>query len=159
MIRKEEKKLYRKEKKTGLSRSFYVTKGKEYRHERRTKSMLDFAGTFKPMNSQKLGYDYTPLYRFLLTQVGCKWDEVYSEAKRRLDKEDPIFYMVMLNPLKKWEEIVCLGGENSYWSGLTVEDNILVKINPDAIMTEVHCTCCTHTFNGEVIHSNQALRH
>ena len=44
-------------------------------------------------------------------------------------------------------------GDNSYYSKLTVnQDGLLVKVNPD-ITKELlvpSCSCCTHTFNGEV---------
>jgi len=43
---------------------------------------------------QQRGLDYTPLFFFLLSKIGQHWDEVYSEAISRLDRPDPIFWMV-----------------------------------------------------------------
>ena len=37
------------------------------------------------------GLDYTPLFKFLLSKVGQDWDEVFSEAKSRVNKSEPIF--------------------------------------------------------------------
>jgi len=76
------------------------------------------------MGRSRVGYDYTPLFRFLLSKVGCSWDEVYSAALARLDKREPIFWLVDLHDPR--EGVVCVG-ESSYFSRLTVVDGILVK--------------------------------
>ena len=91
---KEIKPLYRKEKKVGLSTHYYVTKGGDFRHERHSKKFKAFEGNKSPMKKKQLGYDYTPLYKFLLSKVGQPFDIVFSEAKKRLDKTEPIYYMV-----------------------------------------------------------------
>ncbi|HRO44045.1 MAG TPA: hypothetical protein PL009_14515, partial [Flavipsychrobacter sp.] len=97
------------------------------------------------------GLDYTPLFQFLLSKVGSKWHEVFSEAKSRLDKCDPIFWMVALvkNDRKDYVRV----GEASYFSGLLVdEENFLQITNPDLKASDFQpaCSCCTHTFNGKV---------
>ncbi|MDC6170129.1 hypothetical protein [Paucibacter sp. XJ19-41] len=95
------------------------------------------------------GLDYTPLFRFLLSRVGCKWDEVYSEAIARLDRKAPIFWLVALSEAD--EQAFVRTGEASYFSGLKVDaDGILRMVDPlagpDTLVPQ--CPCCTHTFNG-----------
>jgi len=126
-------------------------KGGDFRHERNTKSLNSFEGTHMSMHSGKeRGMDYTPLFKFLLSKVGQKWDDVYSEAIPRLDKKKPIFWMVDMQPDKNDIGLVSMG-ESTYYSKLTVdEDGILVKINPELTADKMYtaCNCCTHTFNG-----------
>lgn len=96
------------------------------------------------------GLDYTPLYRFLLSKVGEDWDAVYSEAIARLDRPDPVFYMVARLPEDR-EAFVWLG-ESSRYSGLYVdENNRLQKVAPELTADDLEptCRCCTHTFNGQ----------
>ena len=95
------------------------------------------------------GLDYTPLYRFLISKVGSPWDEVHSEAVARLDKPEPIFWLVSLSEEDRRD--VVLLGENSYFSGLYVDDDrVLRLVNPElkAEKMSTSCSCCTHTFNG-----------
>lgn len=96
------------------------------------------------------GLDYTPLYKFLLSKIGENWDDVFSEAKARLDQTTPIFWMVSLNEMDK-EDFVRTD-EASYFSGLFVdENNTLQKCNPKLTKENMakFCDCCTHSFNGE----------
>ena len=90
-MNREKPKLYRK----------VNTKAKGVRH--------DFGGDFKDSRNSKgetfqqakgtmfgtkeRGLDYTPLFKFLLSKVGSNWNEVFSEAKSRLDKQEPIFWI------------------------------------------------------------------
>lgn len=95
------------------------------------------------------GRDYTPLFRFLLSKVGQNWDEVFSEATKRLDDTEPVFWLVARREAEK-EEYVRIG-ESSYFSGLFVTaDGTLQKVNSsiDASTLEPECKCCTYTFNG-----------
>lgn len=95
------------------------------------------------------GLDYTPLFRFLLSRVGSEWDRVYGEAVARLDRPDPIFWLVALHEHERREMVRM--GESSYYSGLYVDEaGILRVVNPDlrAKDLEPYCSCCTHTFNG-----------
>jgi hypothetical protein len=95
------------------------------------------------------GLDYTPLFKFLLSKVGSKWDDVFSEAVARLDRPEPIFWLVALHEHQR-EDLV-LVGESSYYSGLYVDtDGRLRVVNPDLGPEDVipSCTCCTYTFNG-----------
>lgn len=146
--------LYRKEKKTGLSNRYHVASGGESRwtrHSKQTKKEAEAEVGFKSMKKGQFGYDYTPLYRFLLSQVGHKWDDVYSEARGRLDKDDPIFHLVVRHPAPDESPSKRLGNA-TYFSTLTVnEAGVLVKLYPNYEMTETYCKCCTHTWNGKVI--------
>lgn len=95
------------------------------------------------------GLDYTPLFKFLLSKVGCPWSEVHSEAVSRLDKREPILCLVAMD-YESAKEVVCVG-ESSFFSGLYVdEEGFLRKVNPDIDeeTLEPSCKCCTHTFNG-----------
>ena len=95
------------------------------------------------------GLDYTPLFRFLLSRVGQPWDETHSEAVARLDRPDPIFWLVARTPAERRD--VVRVGESSYYSGLFVDDDgVLQRVDP-AIGPgdlEPSCACCTHTLNG-----------
>ena len=96
------------------------------------------------------GLDYTPLFKFLLSNIGNKWDEVFSEAVARLDKQDPIFWMVS-NDIENARDYI-LVGESSYYSGLFVDKlGRLQIVAPEIDETTLSpsCKCCTHTFNGK----------
>jgi hypothetical protein len=147
------KPLYRKENKVSLSNKYNVSKGSEYRYNRRTKLFLSDDRNYKPMNSGKHGYDYTPLFKFLLSKVGSNWDQTYSEAKARLNKPKPIFWIVALHDSQR-RDIVRVG-ESTYYSGLFVEDSgKLAIVNPDVQLINLPNPYPgeTLTFNGIVIH-------
>ena len=95
------------------------------------------------------GLDYTPLFRFLLSKVGKPWDDVHAEAVARLDKPDPIFWLVAL-PGQDRNDYVRVG-ESSYYSGLYIDDAgglqlVDASLGPASLTPS--CACCTHTFNG-----------
>ena len=124
--------------------------GGDFKHERNTKDFINSEDNRASMHAKvQRGLDYTPLYRFLLSKVGKNWTEVLKEAESRLDKNDYIYYMVAIREEDK-SDIVCLN-ENSYYSGLFVdENNLLQKVNPQAGPEKINywCTCCTRSFNG-----------
>jgi hypothetical protein len=125
--------------------------GSDYRHERNTKGEKRFESTHKSMHGKKLrGLDYTPLFKFLLSKVGGVWDEIYSEAISRLDRSEPIFWLVALHAHERKEYVRI--GESTYFSGLYVDDEgILQMVNPGLgpeQMTPL-CQCCTYTLNGK----------
>lgn len=129
-MNKQIKPLYRKENKVSLSNKYNVSTGSEYRYSRHTKASLNDDRNHKPMNSGKHGYDYTPLFKYLLSKVGSDWDETYSEAKSRLHDHAPIFWMVALHQSAQ-KDIVRLG-ESSYYSGLFVcQNGRLAIVNPN----------------------------
>jgi hypothetical protein len=157
----DKKPLFRKEKKTGLSCHYYVERGGQHRHDRHSKKMKQFDGDHLPMNSGKFGYDFTPLYMFLLSKVGQNWDKIYSEACDRLPLEyrERIFDLIqtiegtIVDDRKQIREVV-RGGESAYYSALKVEDGILLKINPEFNPQNVFgCLCHTHSFNGKPLKS------
>lgn len=123
-----------------------------YRYERHTKSEKSSLSTRGSMHSQQRhGYDYTPLFRFLLSKVGQPWDTVFSEANARLDRPEPVFWMVALHESDKKEYMGT--GESTYFSGLWVDETgLLQKVNPHLTPEQMKpsCDCCTHTFNGVV---------
>ncbi|MBT2373676.1 hypothetical protein [Pseudomonas fluorescens] len=130
-----------------------------YRHERHSKSEKSSLSNRGSMHSHhRHGFDYTPLFRFLLSRVGHQWDEVFSEANARLDRSEPVFWMVALHDADKTEYVRV--GESTYYSGLYVDNTgLLQKVNPqlNAEHMKPFCDCCTHTFNGVVF--LQALPH
>lgn len=146
-MKREKQLLYRRENKRALNyRSNHP--GSEFRYERNTKEMNNFEGTHKSIKKTHAGHDYTPLFMFLLSKVGKPWDEVHSEAVSRLDKQEPIFWMVNLEIDENTSGTVRIG-EASQYSRLTVKDGILVFVNKDEQPYAASCTCCTHSFNGK----------
>jgi hypothetical protein len=122
--------------------------GGDYRTQRQAAE--EDGGRGSMHGKRRRGLDYTPLFRFLLSKVGSEWNEVYSEAVARLDRPDPIFWMVALHEHERREMV--RAGESSYYSGLYVDDEgILRAVNPDLRAADLapYCSCCTHTFNGE----------
>lgn len=150
-MNKPKEKLYRKVNWIAHKHKGHGKFGSEYRYDRNTKGMDNFEGTHISIKKQKNGYDYTPLFRFLLSKVGEKWDEIYSEAKSRLDREDPIFWMVKFDNVQDMSPTFRCGESSSY-SALTVDhDGLLKFIDEHALPWPPSCTCCTYTFNGRVI--------
>lgn len=123
-----------------------------YRYERHTKREKNKRSNRSSMHShQRHGFDYTPLFRFLLSKVGHPWDQVFSEANARLDRPEPVFWMVALHESDKQEYVRT--DENSYYSGLWVdEDGLLQKVNPQLTPEQMtpFSDGYTHTFNGVV---------
>ena len=124
--------------------------GGDYSADRNRKRFRNSDSARKGMSKNvRRGLDYTPLFKFLLSKVGAPWTEVHTEAASRLDRPDPIFWLVALRPEDEQECVRV--GEASYYSGLRVDaDGILRVVNPSLGPTSLvpQCTCCTHTFNG-----------
>ncbi len=124
--------------------------GGDYRHVRNSKQQETSEAQRLPMSAKvQRGMDYTPLFKFLLSKVGQPWNEVYSEAVARLDSHTPNYWMVALTEAER-QDCVRLG-ESSYYSGLYVDDDGLLRlVNPDIGPSSLmpQCKCCTHTFNG-----------
>ena len=146
---REKPKLYRKvnTKAKGVHHGF----GGDYKDSRNSKreNLQQAKGTM--FGTKERGLDYTPLFKFLLSKVGSTWNEVFSEAKSRLDKQEPIFWIVALNEDEKKDYVRV--GESTYFSGLFVDINgILQLVDPNlkAVDMKPSCDCCTHTFNGKV---------
>ncbi|WLH33563.1 hypothetical protein PSH79_16655 [Pseudomonas sp. FP2196] len=147
----DKKPLYRKEntRTWGVRRNASVA---HYRDQRNTKTESRSEASRGSMHAGKrYGMDYTPLFRFLLSRVGGDWDEIFSEAVSRLDRPDPVFWMVAIHEDDR-EEIVRLG-ESSYFNGLYIDEQKRLQIvNPRLNAEDMapRCHCCTHTFNGVV---------
>jgi hypothetical protein len=138
--------LYRKV--NTQARNVHHRQGGNYRDQRHREKAAD--AKYGAMHrEERRGLDYTPLFRFLLSKVGEVWDEVFSEAAARLDRSDPIFWMVALQGHQRPDYF--RAGESSYYSGLYVDaDNRLRVVNPELGPEQMtpSCPCCTHTFNG-----------
>ena len=144
--------LYRKV--NTLARGVRHHSGGEARWERNTKAETrareDGLTRGKMAQGVRRGLDYTPLYRFLLSKVGQDWDAVRAEAEARLDRPDPIYWMVALREEDR-QPVVWLG-ESSRYSGLCIdEQNRLRRVDPALTVDDLEptCACCTHTFNGQ----------
>lgn len=97
------------------------------------------------------GLDYTPLFKYLLSKVDKDWNEVYNEAKSRLDKIEPIYWLVALREEDRQEYVRV--GESTYFSGMYVDDEgKLQLVNSTLLVRDMKpfCECCTHTLNGKV---------
>lgn len=117
------------------------------RNTKAAKQDQSMRGSMHP--GHRHGLDYTPLFRFLLSRVGTGWNAAHSEAVARLDREEPIFWMVARTVAEERPYVVM--GEFSHWSGLRVDaDGLLAKVAPDLTVHDMvpFCPCCTHTFNG-----------
>lgn len=73
-----------------------------YRQQRHSKSeKTSMLGRGSMHSHHRHGFDYTPLFRFLLSKVGHQWDAIFSEANSRLDRPDPVFWMWLYMKAKK----------------------------------------------------------
>lgn len=124
--------------------------GAKSKWERNTKATTKNKSARQSMHSgQQHGFDYTPLFKFLLSRVGENWGEVHSEAVSRLDRKEPIDWMVA-SDLSEGSPFF-RAGESSYFSGLYVDNNnVLAVVDPELTPDTMQpfCACCTHTLNG-----------
>ena len=146
-MNKEKSKLFRKvnTKTFNVHHNF----GGDFKNSRNKKQETLEQTKGKMFGKQERGLDYTPLFRFLLSKVGTEWDLIFSEIKTRLDRTEPIFWIVSLNHNKKEDFIIV--GESSYYSGMFVDENGILQLsNAELKATDLKhfCECCTHTFNG-----------
>jgi hypothetical protein len=125
--------------------------GGEYKWTRGSKASEVDQSTIGSMHAKTLhGLDYTPLFKFLLSRVGRNWSETYGEAVKRLDREEPIFWLVARSDIERRASVRT--GENSFFSGMFVDDNgQLALVSPNLRIEDMvpFCPCCTHTFNGK----------
>jgi hypothetical protein len=124
--------------------------GGDFHDQRNSKAAALSDAARLPMHGKaRRGLDYTPLFKFLLSKVGCDWSEVHAEAVARLDRAEPIFWLVARQPHE--EQDVVRVGESSYFSGLRIDDHgrlqrVNAALGPGDLAPT--CGCCTHTFNG-----------
>jgi hypothetical protein len=125
--------------------------GGDFAWERNSKRQRENQSAFGSMHGkERRGLDYTPLFKFLLSRIGENWPKTYSEAVERIDRPNPIFWIVAESELDR--QAVVRVGENTYYSGLYVnENNTLAAVDPSVTEHDLNptCQCCTHTFNGK----------
>ena len=122
--------------------------GGDYRARRAERARTD-APRGAMHAKHRRGLDYTPLFRFLLSRVGSEWNGVYGEAVARLDRPDPVFWLVARHEDERRKMVRV--GESAFYSGLYIDDDGILRIvDPDLRAEDLSpfCTCCTHTFNG-----------
>lgn len=128
-------------------------KGLDYRHERNTKAVKSSEASRASMHGKyRRGFDYTPLYQFLLSKVGQPWAQVHQEAVARLDQPDPIFRMVARTPDD--ESPMVSVGEHTFYQGLRVDEEGILRVVSESIGPHDvprWCTCCTYSFNGKPV--------
>jgi len=148
-MNREKKPLYRKV--NTRARGVRHNLGGDFKYSRSTKrdSIEQVKGSMH--GKQERGLDYTPLFKFLLSKVGQDWNVVFSEAKSRLNKTEPIYWLVAMNQDEREDYIRT--GESTYFSGMFVDENgklQLVNPNLQAKNMKPFCDCCTHTLNGKI---------
>ena len=125
--------------------------GGDFRTIRHGRAFRDDPLAWTSMQSgRRRGLDYTPLFRFLLSRVGDDWADVLAAARPRLDREDPIHWMVSLDPDDT--RGFFRAGESSYFSALHVDRAGRLQLTDPALDEHAlapSCRCCTHTFNGK----------
>ncbi len=124
--------------------------GSDARHDRNTKGGLKRS----MKKGVERGLDYTPLYKYLLSRIGDKWDNIYRDILPRVVDRDPIFHLINNDGKFKQGYIRC--GESSYYSALIIDDNGILQLEkPDLKNEDIYpsCSCCTHTFNGKVLNN------
>lgn len=93
------------------------------------------------------GWDYTPLFKFLLSKVGGNWNSIYSEILPRINDRSIITWMI------DEEQDYVRVNESTYFSSLYIDEEGLLQIVNKSInenSLEPSCDCCTHTFNGKL---------
>lgn len=104
--------------------------------------------------------DYTPLFKFLLSKEGEKWEGVWRECQKKVDTVEPVLWMVQnirLNGLPKHDK--CLEEydksfgyeEGSYFSTMYVDENGILQVvdkNYKESTPLEYCRRCGETFNG-----------
>lgn len=148
-MKRDKKPLYRKV--NTRARGVQHNVGGDFKYSRNKKRETTERLKGSMHGKKERGLDYTPLFQFLLSKVGHDWDEVFSEAKARLDKSDPIYWVVALHENER-EDYVRVG-ESSYFSGMYVDHEKKLQLtNPELKAKDLtpFCDCCTHTLNGKV---------
>lgn len=96
-------------------------------------------------------FDYTPLYNYLLTQIGEDFNVIHSYVQKRVNNINRIYDIIKPSTYKLSYVRV---SENAYYSALYIDEyNTLKKINPNFNIEHMYpfCSCCTHTFNNKIV--------
>ena len=113
--------------------------GREYRHGRHTKKaakQLEDEVKRGPMNGgdyNGYGYDYSPLFQYLLKHVGDDVDEVFSDASKRLTPFgiELFNHMVSRKPKEELSDSFYCGESRRYSQLYVDENNKIQKVNPN----------------------------
>ena len=148
-MNREKKPLYRKvnTRARGVRHNF----GGDFKYSRNTKGDSPEQVKGSMHGKQERGLDYTPLFKFLLSKVGQDWNEIFSEAKSRLNKTEPIYWLVAMDQDERKEYVRI--GESTYFSGMFVDEHRKLRlVNPELKAKEMvpFCDCCNHTLNGKI---------
>lgn len=158
--------LYRKiNRRPSIGRDL-CNKGGKYKYDRHSKnSIIKFnegVGYREKIKNSKnrsitTGYDYTPLFMYLLKNIGKDFDLILKDIKPRLNRTEPIYWIVDLTITKEMiDNGLCIDyvriGESSSYNRLWVdEENRLQKVNSKFSNRSKWDKCFTETHNGKVI--------
>lgn len=158
--------LYRKEnRKPSIGRILYK-KGSKYKYSRKSKdSIMKYKEGFSYKESMKNtksgnitdGYDYTPLFMFLLKNIGKDFDLILKDINGRINSFEPLYWIVDKTVTRELiENGLCLDyvriGECSSYSRLWIdEENKLQKVNPKLSNRKKWYCGFTETHNGKNI--------
>lgn len=121
--------LYRKVNRRVYREGGWIKKGSKFSYSRHSKKsnkrFEEGVGYKEPIKNAKSnhftsGYDYTPLFMFLLKNVGQDFDEILKEITPRLNTIEPVYWIVdksitreqvtdYLNNLEKNKEVIKKG--------------------------------------------------
>ena len=161
----DKKPLYRKVNKiTHNGWGWYVYPKCRYRFDKEPDGTIRRQPVKKKSGNLRVGYDYTPLCRFLHAHVGQQWLPLFQECQSRLNDIKPLMRMVVnvnerglvvdRNPDGNMEKY-CFMGEMSAWSTLYVDEvGLLQFVDKDYVKTDENpYPEQTFTFNGIPVNS------
>ena len=159
--------LYTKlNKNTRLYEYYYTTTKNRYRYNRHSKDM-DKANKKSHKNNTNCSYsriyDYSPLYKFLLKNVGNNWSEIFRVCQSKLNDMEPITKMVInvntrglvidnvdIKNINQYTPYF-KSGPNTCFSTLYVdENNIIQYVDKLFEIKKSHYFNETLTFNGHI---------
>lgn len=133
--------LFRKE--SNQARNYRRNKDVKFRQIRNSKQIKEFDGCRMSMSGKQRGFDYTPLFKFLHSKEGELWDSVHSEAVSRLDKQSPIFWLVVNSG-----QAIVRTGTSTYYHAMFVDEEGILRFVDKSAMMFAPCRCCTATLDG-----------
>lgn len=142
MKRTKEEPLFRKE--GSQPRNYRRNVDGKFRQIRHSKQIKEFEGIRMSMIGKQRGLDYTPLFRFLHSKEGKYWNDVHSEAVSRLDKESPIFWLVVNDG-----RAIVRVGEMTYYHAMFIDEVGILRFVDKSATMSASCRCCTTTLDGK----------
>jgi len=91
------------------------------------KTMWMRARGWDPPERKELNENLSPLYRFLNSKVGCKWDDVYSELRSRINPNSAVQMHIIehIDGIVERDVIIIDGkacyGSGRYWYGKPIK--------------------------------------